>query len=223
MTVAYTNGKSAVRLAQGVVPSGPHRFTSVPPARRLQSIVVSDRVTTAAAARGCTQPDGSGSPAAGEAEGQPFCYPVLLHFVNCGFEEWRRKYKSLGTFNDSFCGKTGIPFKFHLSSRDLLDSGDSSATWAPPPPKCGSPSPRVSRDDDQTAADVAGGSADAAAEAAMRRRREGGKERRVVAAREMYAQTMVHDCQSEACQAKLLSGEFVRTTAVSSIVASLSR
>ena len=40
--VAYTNGKSAVRLAEGVIPAGPHRFASIPPARRLQSIAVSD-------------------------------------------------------------------------------------------------------------------------------------------------------------------------------------
>jgi hypothetical protein len=91
--VAYTNGKSGVRLAPGVVPAGPHRFTSVSPARRLQSIVVSDQVTTTAGARGCTQPDAGNS-----AESQePFCYPVLLHFVNCGFEEWRRKCVLRGT------------------------------------------------------------------------------------------------------------------------------
>jgi hypothetical protein len=134
--VAYTNGKSAVRLAPGVVPAGPHRFTSVPPARRLQSIAVSDRVVSAESEPQLSPSEQQPPPQQQqdaeekdvvqeeeeeeeeqqqqqqEEEAEPhdngnFCYPVLLHYPNCGFEEWRRKYKSLGTFNDSFCGKAG--------------------------------------------------------------------------------------------------------------------
>eukprot|EP01051_Picozoa_sp_SAG22_P015013 SAG22_NODE_1906_length_3335_cov_1.833127_5_plen_207_part_00 len=104
--VAYTNGKSAVRcvvqdrnsgplplrmssklpclrlgprrLAEGVVPAGPHRFSSLPPARRLQSIAVSDR-------------EGS------DRHSQP--HPALLHFVNCGFGEYGARASSATKFS----------------------------------------------------------------------------------------------------------------------------
>ena len=194
--VAYTNGKSAVRLAAGVVPAGPHRFTSVPPARRLQGIAVSDS---------CTGDDE-------QADSDGDCYPVLLHFVNCGFEEWRRKYKSLGTFGDSFCGKKDIPFKFHLASRDLLQDNrrrgcDTSSNWVPPPPTAGTPSPRrpFTRDAIESAASAS--SAD-------------GQER-LAAARALYAQTMVHDCDSPAVRSALEGGELFRTSAVAVIVANM--
>eukprot|EP01052_Picozoa_sp_SAG31_P008036 SAG31_NODE_396_length_16264_cov_17.206496_6_plen_229_part_00 len=111
--VAYTNGKSAVRLAAGVVPAGPHRFTSLPPARILQSVAVTERSDEAE----CCETGAAGEP---QHRHRHQRFPVLLHFVNCGFEEWCRKYRSLGSFGDTFCGATKVPFDFHLKSRDAV-------------------------------------------------------------------------------------------------------
>ena len=92
--MGYINGKSAVRVGVGTVPDGSHRFSSTSAGRRLQS-------------RSFSQ---SG--------------PCILHFINCGFGEWRRKYRSLGNFADKWMGTTQIPFGFHLESRDILAAVD---------------------------------------------------------------------------------------------------
>jgi hypothetical protein len=211
--VAYTNGKSAVRLAPGVVPAGPHRFTSVPPARRLQSIAVSDKVVGAQQA--------STLPATAHSkEAEQFCYPVLLHYPNCGFEEWRRKYKSLGAFQDTFCGKTKIPFKFHLRSRDLLQSNrskgdeaeDTCESWVPPPPKCGNPSPRK-----PSTMHTRESSIDCAHGYSTQSRACEAKDKRLAAAIDMYTQAIVHDGGSEFVRTGLATGQFVRTSAVAQV------
>lgn len=220
--VAYTNGKSAVRLAPGVVPAGPHRFTSVPPARRLQSITVSDQVVGAhSGLRAATPPS---TPHSKKAEN--FCYPVLLHYPNCGFEEWRRKYKSLGAFQNTFCGKTKIPFKFHLRSRDLLQSNrskgdeteDTCESWVPPPPKCGNPSPRkpfVMYTSDETSSGCAHSDNNHQSTTC------GSKDRRLAAAIDLYTQAIVHDGGSEFVRAGLATGQFVRTSAIAQIALSI--
>ena len=211
--VAYTNGKSAVRLAPGVIPAGPHRFTSVAPARRLHSIVVSDQVISAQSGLQASTPTDS-TPQPEDSE--QFCYPVLLHYPNCGFEEWRRKYKSLGLFKNTFCGKAEIPFKFHLRSRDLLQSNrsqggeteDTCDSWVPPPPKYGHPSPRRSLS--MQTSDSSFGRAPTKSCIA--------KDGRLAAAIDMYTQAMVHDGGSALVCAGLASGRFVRTNAVASVV-----
>ena len=132
--VAYEQGKAAVRLAPGVVPSGSHRFASQPPARALLS-----RVATKFAAPhgghddgGCVAASGLGEPLVVRSScGDGHEDACLLHFVNCDFKEWKVKYEALGTFGDAYCGADPetdpIPFAFHLVSRDLLarpDMGD---------------------------------------------------------------------------------------------------
>ena len=42
--------------------------------------------------------------------------PVILHYINCGFDAYLRKYQRLGS--DSWLG-TPIPFKFYIDSRRL--------------------------------------------------------------------------------------------------------
>jgi len=101
--VAYNNGKAAVRLADGVVPAGSHRFTSLQRARKIQS-----RVVTPSA-------EGGSEDASGLFNG-----PCLLHYCNCDYSEWKVKYEALGSFSDVYCGETAIPFEFHLASRDLI-------------------------------------------------------------------------------------------------------
>lgn len=47
--------------------------------------------------------------------------PVILHFIDCGFEWWWAKYRLLGDFPDSwFGGHAPIPQCFHLASRDAI-------------------------------------------------------------------------------------------------------
>ena len=42
--------------------------------------------------------------------------PVILHYINCGFDAYLRKYQRLGS--DSWLG-TPIPFQFYIDSRRL--------------------------------------------------------------------------------------------------------
>ena len=91
-----------MRVFDGVVPAGSHRFTSLNRARKVQSRCVTPTSTssndshgsalTAAASeingsKGGTSPGSSSSDGNGRIQG-----PCLLHYVNCGFDEWRRKY-----------------------------------------------------------------------------------------------------------------------------------
>ena len=109
--LAYTNGKSGVRLTDGVLPAGSHAFTSAPRCRRLHSAALVDPLVP---------PLPESEKRFGGADASPM--PVLLHFPNAGFSEWRRKYRSLGPFADDYCSNpaTPIPFKFHLASRDAM-------------------------------------------------------------------------------------------------------
>lgn len=93
-----------MRVFDGVVPAGSHRFTSLNRARKIQSRCVTPTCASssgshgsalaAAAApeidgrsKGGMSPDSSSSDGNGRIQG-----PCLLHYVNCGFDEWRRKY-----------------------------------------------------------------------------------------------------------------------------------
>tara|TARA_Y100000991_G_C21970801_1_gene349344 strand:- start:71 stop:1072 length:1002 start_codon:yes stop_codon:yes gene_type:complete len=46
---------------------------------------------------------------------------VILHYVNCNFNEWVRKYKILGRFSDKWWGRKKIPLQFHTKSRDIIN------------------------------------------------------------------------------------------------------
>lgn len=49
--------------------------------------------------------------------------PVILHYINCGFGFYYRKYEQLGRFSDYWFGETKIPVTFHTRSRDIFCSG----------------------------------------------------------------------------------------------------
>jgi hypothetical protein len=55
--------------------------------------------------------------------------PVVLHFVDCGFEHYWRKYRTLGAFGDRWYGEYDIASRvpFHLVSRDAITRGDREA------------------------------------------------------------------------------------------------
>ena len=52
----------------------------------------------------------------------------ILHYACCGFENFRRKYRTLGVFADRWFGKTDIRAatgsSLHLDSRDVVAAGD---------------------------------------------------------------------------------------------------
>ena len=82
--IAYSNGKSALRINSEAIIVGVHGFMG---GRTLKSD-----------------------------------YGKILHYPSCNFEEYIRKYKILGKFDDKWWGIVQIPIKFHLESRDLIDS-----------------------------------------------------------------------------------------------------
>ena len=84
---------------------------------------------------------------------------------------------------------------------------DTSSNWVPPPPTAGTPSPRRPSTRDAMESAASASSAD-------------GQER-LAAARALYAQTMVHDCDSPAVRSALEGGELFRTSAVAVIVANM--
>jgi len=46
----------------------------------------------------------------------------ILHYPSCNFNEYITKYKILGNFSDKWWNKVSIPIKFHLESRDIIQS-----------------------------------------------------------------------------------------------------
>ena len=52
--------------------------------------------------------------------------PCVLHYLNCGFQNYYKKYAQLGNFPDYWWGSKSTPicFPFHLASRDAYCSGD---------------------------------------------------------------------------------------------------
>ena len=51
--------------------------------------------------------------------------PVVLHYSNCGFSNWVRKYEILGDFHDAWWGRVPIRIPSHLASRDAVSRGGS--------------------------------------------------------------------------------------------------
>jgi hypothetical protein len=53
-------------------------------------------------------------------------FPSVLHYSNCGFQNYCKKYAQLGNFPDYWWGSKSNPIRvpFHLASRDAYCSGD---------------------------------------------------------------------------------------------------
>jgi Glycosyl transferase family 2 len=55
--------------------------------------------------------------------------PAILHFPNCGFENFWRKYQQRGRFSDNYFERTPR-IAFHLRARDVVMAGDREAARA---------------------------------------------------------------------------------------------
>lgn len=53
--------------------------------------------------------------------------PCILHYINCGFNFYQRKYNHLGNFDNKWWGKKPVQQTFSLASRDAFMSGDPGA------------------------------------------------------------------------------------------------
>ncbi|KAJ8602508.1 hypothetical protein CTAYLR_001269 [Chrysophaeum taylorii] len=106
--LCYDNGKSAVRLVEGVAPTSVHAWSLG--AARLR------RRTALCDARALAVEDVDAA----------LDEPCVLHYVACGKFWLRTKYEILGDFDDAwFGGALPIAASFHLDSRDVVvGSGD---------------------------------------------------------------------------------------------------
>jgi hypothetical protein len=95
---AYAGSKAAVRLRNTPLPYDVHKFLVLAP---FNLYVVPK-----------TREPGSNHE------------PVILHYANCGFAAWRRKYANLGRFPDQWWGRVPIRLPSHLLSRDAVHGGD---------------------------------------------------------------------------------------------------
>ncbi len=96
----YSNGKSAARVDAQLVPMTVHDFARV-------------------------RPDGSLDRAheiCGDSQ-------LILHYPNCGFSRFLRKYRTLGNFGDKWFG-VGEIFPFHREARDIVAQGTEQGTEA---------------------------------------------------------------------------------------------
>jgi hypothetical protein len=53
--------------------------------------------------------------------------PCILHYINCGFSFYQRKYNHRGAFDDKWWGKKPVQQTFSLASRDAFIAGDPGA------------------------------------------------------------------------------------------------
>ena len=94
--VAYSNGKSAIRLRDGLVPSGSHRFTALDHVPKLLSRWVTPCATQYAIDCGesCLEQQHRSGDGEMTAPGVMLSAPCLLHFPCCDYGQWRLKYTS---------------------------------------------------------------------------------------------------------------------------------
>ncbi len=90
----YSNGKSAARVDERLLPVGVHRF-----GRFVNSNEVPSRSAEFA--------DGN----------------LILHYPNCGYENFVTKYQTLGAFADKWFDRDDI-LPFHREARDVVARGD---------------------------------------------------------------------------------------------------
>lgn len=64
---------------------------------------------------------------AGEIPSEPASDIFLLHYANCGYRAFRRKYEMWGNFPDTWPDGSPITTGFHMQCRQALASGDEAA------------------------------------------------------------------------------------------------
>ena len=99
--LCYDNGKSSVRLVDGIKPTSVHGW-AVPSGRAETALV---------------------DPLRSSSSTTVIEEPCILHFVVCGLFWFETKYKILGAFPDSwFGGRLKIAPSFHLDARDVVQT-----------------------------------------------------------------------------------------------------
>jgi hypothetical protein len=101
--LAYANGKSAARLEAALLPWGNHHFQL-----RKGHDGIPETVPT---------PGGSGADPHG---------PLVLHYAECGFSHFLRKYQTWGDFPDAYLGGQPIIDRvpFRIRAREVVKTGD---------------------------------------------------------------------------------------------------
>ncbi len=114
----YNNGKSAVRLAKGVQPSGVHDFSF----SEGRMIFYRLKRRIAKTKWGGKLIDIKKLPASGR-KSVVSKNPLILHYACANFDAFWRKYATLGKFSDKWFDRSSIEEKigkFHLKSRDVV-------------------------------------------------------------------------------------------------------
>ena len=101
--LAYANGKSAARLEAALLPWGHHRFQLRKGAMEYQKPYVP-------LAEAAADPDG----------------PLVLHYAECGFSHFLRKYQTWGDFPDAYLGRQAVigQVPFRIQAREVVKTGD---------------------------------------------------------------------------------------------------
>jgi hypothetical protein len=101
--LAYANGKSAARLDGALLPWGNHHFQW-------------RRGTTHFQKPGVTLSEAAADPSG----------PLVLHYAECGFSHFLRKYRTWGDFPDTYLGGQRIIDRvpFRIRAREVVKTGD---------------------------------------------------------------------------------------------------
>lgn len=106
--LAYANGKCAVRLRAQSDPRGAPNLDSLPLPCGVHSFM-----------GGVVDGDKGPVPRLKRIRMDGDTDPAVLHYSNCGFSYWIRKYEILGRFPDMVNGKQNT-MRAHLAARDLV-------------------------------------------------------------------------------------------------------
>ena len=111
--MAYGNGKSAVRLTQGVLPNGAHCFKGYEGLAITQPALI---------------PSLPGDQAKQNSDQR---HPVILHYPYPSFEAWAAKFELYGNFSDYWLDDKKYPnmLEFMLRSRDKVQAALASGNW----------------------------------------------------------------------------------------------
>jgi hypothetical protein len=101
--LAYANGKSAARLEAALLPWGNHHF-------QLRKGTLEYHKPGLSPAEAAADPHG----------------PLVLHYAECGFSHFLRKYQAWGDFPDAYLGGQQIIDRvpFRIRAREVVKTGD---------------------------------------------------------------------------------------------------
>ncbi|HLM57475.1 MAG TPA: glycosyltransferase family 2 protein [Pyrinomonadaceae bacterium] len=124
----YQQGKSAVRLCEGIMPVGAHDFL-LPEELEGRPLLRTEPISPAGE-EGLSYRL-SVDPASGRSFKTAVSRsPLVLHYPCCGFGNFWSRYKTLGGFGDKWFGSQDITARqgpYHTAARDVVASGDARA------------------------------------------------------------------------------------------------